>query len=464
MARTKRKVLNPTGLQAIIAQLATLPRRSGLVIQGGKRPLGVYIYENKQAVQPQIALWVEADSGFVRAVQLINPAESSDDGITESLQLLVEALARPVATPVAIPFPSPEPGLPTRIIINDPVLAEAARHLLAPLGIPIEYAEHLPDYEEAFRDLSAALGANGDAGKDPPEPFEWIIAEVLLPPLYKAAASYWRRAPWEYMGSDLPIAIELGRHGPQQDVETLYAVVLGNAGEVYGVAFYYSLEAFERILQRGEARMEREVAETAVDAEASIDKPIEKADQRVGELIELMRQLGAPVDEVPPEALREMLSTMMEAQGIATDDEVGEEADESMDKEEYLEAIEDSLLLYFDPEEESDPTYLSWLAERKLKYPSREAVPSFHRLVAHSEPIRPSEREVRALTLAIEALNQFFSAHRTLLDYPEMGLYPLMLAGRLSYTAHVGEAKARADRVAVNISLPPEGYRWGNEP
>lgn len=454
MTRAEPKAPKRTGTQASLAQLATLPRRSELVIVGGKRPLGLYIRENKQAVQPQVALWVEADIGFVRAVQLINPSESSDDGITESLQLLVEALARPVATPTTIPLPSPEPGLPARIVVNDPALAEAARHLLAPLDIPIEYAEHLPDFEDAFRGLSAAMGAKMDGGEGPPEPFEWEIAEDLLPPLYKAAASYWRRSPWRYMGSDLPIAIELGSHGPQPDVETLYAVVLGNAGEVFGTVFYYSLEAFERTLQHGEARMEREAAEEATGEQAR------KADTELDDLIEMMRQAGAPVDEVPPEALRDMLASMMKAQGLSLEDE---EASGPADEEEYLEAIEDCLLLYIDPEEDSDPTYLEWLADHKLKYPSRGAVPSFHRLVAHSGPVRPDEREVRALTQAIEALNQFFSAHRTLFDYPGMVVYPMMMAGRLTYTAYVGEAKARADRRAVKISVPPEGRQWGGE-
>ncbi len=474
MARGKPKAPKLTGTQAILAQLAALPRNSKLVIEGGKRPLGIYIRENKQAVQPQVALWVEAGSGFVRAVQVINPIQSSDDGITEALQSLVECLARPAGTPLALarPLPSPEPGLPEKIVVNDPALAEAAHNLFAPLEIPVEYAEHLPNFEEAFRDMSAALGAKGDGGEGPPEPFEWETDEDLLPSLYKAAGSYWRRAPWDYLGSDVPIAIELGQHGPQPGVETLYAVVLGNAGEVFGAAFYYSLEAFERTLQQGEERMEREEAEGAEGAEGAIDEQAGKADQRVDELIKMMRQAGAPVDDVPPEALRRMLASMMEAQGLSAEDGEEEGAGglgsvgglgegEPTDEEEYLEAIEDSLLLYFDPEDASDPTYLDWLAGRKLKYASREAVPSFHRLVEHSGPVRPSDQEVKALTLAIEALNQFFSAHRALLDYPDMGVYPLMMAGRLSYTAHIGEAKAKADRLAVKISLPPEGYQWG---
>ena len=74
--------------------------------------------------------------------------------------------------------------------------------------------------------------------------------------------------------------------------------------------------------------------------------------------------------------------------------------------------------------------------------------------------------EVTALTLTIEALNRFFSAHRSLLDHPDMGVYRLMMAGKLTYTANVGagngngEGKGKADGVDVKISMPAEDYEW----
>ena len=74
--------------------------------------------------------------------------------------------------------------------------------------------------------------------------------------------------------------------------------------------------------------------------------------------------------------------------------------------------------------------------------------------------------EVTALTLAIEALNRFFRAHRSLLDHPDMGLYPLLMAGKLTYTANAGagngkhNGKVKADGVDVKISLPAEDYEW----
>src|SRR5919197_4341491 len=89
--------------KAALARLARLPRRSDLVIEGGKRPLGVFIRENDQTIQPQLALWLDAQSGFIRGTAMINPLESADGGIGEALAALVYAITNPVVAPLAAP-------------------------------------------------------------------------------------------------------------------------------------------------------------------------------------------------------------------------------------------------------------------------------------------------------------------------------------------------------------------------
>src|SRR5919202_4239190 len=95
------KTQRPT--KAGLARLARLPRRSDLVIEGGKRALGVFIRENDQTVQPQLALWLDAQSGFIRGTAMINPLESTDGGIGEALAALVDATTNPVVAPLAAP-------------------------------------------------------------------------------------------------------------------------------------------------------------------------------------------------------------------------------------------------------------------------------------------------------------------------------------------------------------------------
>ncbi len=420
--------------------LARLPRQSQLVIVGGTRPLGLYIRENRQTFQPQVAIWLEAETEYVRAVQVLSPAATAEERLTQALDALVAALARPA------PAPQPagaQPGLPAKVVVTEVALAEAARDLLAPLNIPVEYAEQIPAFDAAFQSMSDALGASEEG---PPEPFTWEVDAALLPSLYAAAASYRRRAPWEYLGSDLPIGIDLGRYGPEAGVDTLYAVVLGNAGEVFGVAFYYALAGFKRTMEQGLERWEEPEPETADAAmKAAID-----------EMIELLRQEGAPIDDVPPTELRRMVGSMLAAQ------EGGVEVrDEPLDEEEYLAFIEHSLVVYFDTAKDSDPFYLEWLADHNLKLPARDAVPSFHRMVEHSGPIRPTRQEVVALTVALEALSTFFSAQRgaILRRYPPgLIVLPHGRTDRIESTARVNDPQAPGQKLEVKVSLPAADY------
>src|SRR5437879_4661308 len=89
----KSKTPKPGGERGALEQLAKLPRRPELVIEGGKRTVGIYVRENRQSYQPQMALWREADSGFIRAAQVIDPSEADDGGVGDALRVLVNALA-----------------------------------------------------------------------------------------------------------------------------------------------------------------------------------------------------------------------------------------------------------------------------------------------------------------------------------------------------------------------------------
>jgi hypothetical protein len=321
--------------------------------------------------------------------------------VNEALETLVQSLTQPPPTPLPTgdtPFgppttspgkkiraslPSFQPGLPARIIINDEPLAQAAQEFFAPLNVPVEYQPDIPAFDAAFQSLSEHLGASEDA--EPPKPFEWDLPFALLSPLYAAAAGFWRREPWAYMPDHPPLAITLGDKGPQPDVHTIYASILGGAGLAAGVAFYYSLESFERFMQHG---LEMQANNPAID-----------------QAIEMLRQSGVPIDQIPPEELRMVLGQL-----------VGGPPQEGQD---MWDITEEGLVCFFNPKDECDPTYLEWMAEHGLKPPSRDGVPTFLKTLPGKEPQEPEdEREITAMTLALEALNQFFSHFRSTLEGP----------------------------------------------
>jgi hypothetical protein len=301
--------------------------------------------------------------------------------------------------------------LPGKIIINDAALAEAAKTFFEPLHVPVEYREDIPLFNSAFQSLSEHLGADEEA--EPPEPFEWDIPLAVVSPLFAAAATCWRRAPWDYLPDYPPIELKLGDNGPQPGVDTLYASILGGLGMLPGVAFYYSLEALERFMTKSSQMT------TAAD------------DQTIDEAMRMLRQAGVPIDELPADEVRQVLGQIL---GDTT-------LPEGEDK---WELVEDGLACLFNPKDECDPTYLEWMDAHRLKAPSREGVPNFLKTVAGQEPMNPGEREVKAMTLALDALNQFFSHFHSTLQGPLTPNEPLTYQARL------------ADGTVVDVSYTPQ--------
>ncbi len=408
-------------------RLADLPRRADLTLAGGIQALPIYVREKGATVQPQLVLWMDGDGGYMYAFGLISPTATSDNGVSEALDTLYQAIVQPGASPgMLLPAAArsnlPQPALPARVLVNDAALAAAARAVLEPLGVAVEHRESLPVLEAAVAELTQSLGV--EPGAPPPEPFSWAIDPALLPPLYKAAAGLWRRAPWEYLPDHPPVILSLGTHGPREGVELLYASIMGLAEEVFGVAFYYTPEALDRIVAHGEARAERAGAEG-----------VEVSEEQMGAAIELLRQMGLPVDQVPPEVLRSMVGPALAEP---------EMSDEELDEMRQL--TEDSLLLLFDPQDEVDPTYAEWIKQRRLPTASADAVPTFVSNGKGGEHTEPNAREAQALTLAVDALNQFFSKYRRQLE---------MSAGAPQTIAYQATVQGATGAIPVQVSFSP---------
>ncbi|HEX6777476.1 MAG TPA: hypothetical protein VF099_04695, partial [Ktedonobacterales bacterium] len=337
-------------------QLERLPRRADLTVLGGKRAVGLYLQEDDQTFQPDLLIWLDGQNGMILGSEAINPQTSKDNGVSEALAALVEALLHPQPIPflpallsgaepapgsLAAP-PKPKPGLPAKITLNDEALAQAARAVFEPLNVPVEYQAEIPAFDQAFQSLSRHLGGREDA--TPPEPFAWELAHDLLTPLYAAAMRLWETSPWDYMLDHPTVEITLGAHGPQPDVPKLYASILGANGEVFGVACYTSLEAFERTLRRGQE---------LIDSNPNIDAAIE-----------MLRQAGAPVEGLDPTMLRMLVGELLTEQEGLTDSQVQE-------------LMEDALVCFFNTKDECDPTYLDWMKARRLAISKEGGVPFF---------------------------------------------------------------------------------------
>ncbi|HKT38518.1 MAG TPA: hypothetical protein VJR48_09100, partial [Ktedonobacterales bacterium] len=424
-----------------VAQLGRTPRRTEQVIAGGIRPLVGAANADHAADAPLIAIWLDSATGAVRAAKPIKPGLPQDEMWGEALDTLADACIAPVpgpfsggasddeyATTNGMLFSLPMPYLPGKILVNDEGLAQAAHAIFDPLGVPIEYSASLPGFDAAYASLTSFMGLD----EEPPEPFAWHVDEVLLQPLYAAARKYWQAAPWEMLPDHPPVEVALGELGPERGVETLYGAIIGAGGEAFGVALYYSLDDYLESLERG--------------AELSAN------DADVDEMIEMLRQSGAPVDGLPPEVLRGAVGSLMgrmDAKSEGAADSADDEDDDLDDAH-----LPDNIALIFMEARETDPTYLDWLKARGLKYPSRKAVPQFLRVSPDHDPRALTNREAQAMMLSVEAITAFTQIMAPVFTQGMMPAEPLTLPISV---------KEGDQTRTIRVTFPPPGRDWSED-
>jgi len=410
--------------------LAGLSRRPGFVIEGGTRRMGIYVRDGDAVTRPHIALWLDPASGFVLATTMIDPAQSPDGGVSEALEALLAAIvpAAPSSRPSAGGFgqpvafgallgQGPERSLPERVRVNDADLAAAVEAALGPLGVAVEYAAQLPAFEAVYQSFAQGMGADDDA--EPPAPFDWDIDPAVITPLFNAAARYARRKPWDLLPDNPPLAVELGPEGPEPGVETLYASILGAGEEVFGAAFYYSADGYRRTVDNGAV--------------------IGPDEEDVDAALALLDAANLQLDTLTPGAMRDLVA---DATGTG------------MDEQQMRDVMEDCLVMFLEDEEETDPTYLDWLDDLGAKFASRRDIPVVMRTMRGGESRLPDTREARALTLALEGINGFISAHRARLDAATAP------PGPMTHTTRVGAGR---DRTPVTVTAPAPGFSWEDE-
>jgi len=176
---------------------------------------------------------------FVVHARLLNRAPAEPDD-----------LARVLAAEIAVAI-DVAGQLPVRIDVRHASMAAALRPLLLPRGINVRAVPTLTTLHEAAQGLVAHLAGGADAPMASlPETWAgWDLPRDSVARLFRAAAAYYRARPWQLVADDRPIVASLA-HG-----DVWYAVILGNAGQEFGVALYHDPEDvasvyYERDLRR----------------------------------------------------------------------------------------------------------------------------------------------------------------------------------------------------------------------
>jgi hypothetical protein len=199
----------------------------GVVLLGDVRPAPIEVEERGQTFHPDVALWIQPDTGLLVGQSLAPPGHAAET--------LLAALEQPV------PVPGAAPVTPRELVVFNQSLADELRALLGPRPITVTVSPPVPEFDAIFDELFAHLRREDQAGS------RLDLPDEVLPPLLAAMTQLWRAKPWDYLYDTPPLALVPATAGRAP----LYASVLGANGEVLGVALYVSLQDYETTLREG---------------------------------------------------------------------------------------------------------------------------------------------------------------------------------------------------------------------
>ena len=171
-----------------------------------------------------------------------------------------------------------EPHRPTELQVRSDQRWDELKLHLDEIGITVVPTEELDHLDVVFRDMARHI-----AGDAPPGLLEMPeIKPDQVASFYRAAAGFYRRAPWRKLAYETAIKVECDRFesGPW------YAVVMGQSGLTFGLTLYDDLKTLEK-LWAGEMSDEENARETVAltvtfDDEAGIPAADLDAGKRLG--------------------------------------------------------------------------------------------------------------------------------------------------------------------------------------
>ena len=222
-------------LPIALGRFKQLPQRSNEIWQGGLVRLPAWVDNlvdpDGPPYRPIGALWVSLRTGLLH---MTLPQEGEVAGADLALKGLIE-FGQKESKRLA--------GRPSIVQVRDRELADALSATLAALNTTVVRVEQMPAVAEALRSLEEATsGGQRHAGM---LEGTGVTADQLCT-FADAAADFFRAAPWRQLtNEDLIVA-----KAPQIPKAMRHVCVLGNAGEQFGIAFFESRQAFERIYSR----------------------------------------------------------------------------------------------------------------------------------------------------------------------------------------------------------------------
>jgi tetratricopeptide (TPR) repeat protein len=195
--------------------------------QADARPLGPRIESDGVLERPWLTLVASLADGAVVAQGLTDSPPSAD----RHWDLLADAMQTPLSGP---------PRRPRTIEVGrDGPWSELAAHL-DEVGIQLKPSDSLALLEHLFHAVGEGL-----AEAAPPGLLESKgVGPDQVAEFYRAAAGFYRRAPWRLLDFEVAIRIECDLPGGSRP---RYAVVMGHQGQTFGLTLYDDLKLLKQL-------------------------------------------------------------------------------------------------------------------------------------------------------------------------------------------------------------------------
>ncbi len=279
------------------------------------------------------------------------------------------------------------PILPGRVEVTDQTSLQILRTALTPLAVEVVLAKSTADLDLIIDRLQSDL-----RNQITPLPM-WDVPIELKRELATAAANCYRRNPWATLGDVPAVEVAIHRFG----IDAIWISLVGEEDRQRGIIAYLSEADFRRYHRAAFGIAELESA-------GGDPNNLDLSDED----IELVREV---------QLIHES-------------------------------AMGDAITIFYLDADAVGPALIREMQEHRIPFASREAIPHFMRVSRDGMVRRPNDDEIRALRLALDAFNYFYTRyHQDILNE----------AWHFGPITGIVQPKIDAARVPVKVSITSLG-------
>jgi hypothetical protein len=284
MARKKRKQTQ-----------APLPLMAGEVWEVGRRTLDVHVAElEHRGERPEFLLAIQTgDTGGV----VLGDAISSKAPPTALADFVLQAMRQPLLG---------RPRRPAVIRVGSQAEAEILATPLATTGVSLEVSAQLEALDVFHAQLGRTLGGLAADYRTQAAHAGETLSETGLREFFQTARQFYREELWSAYGDE--VVFEIVLQPAQGAAKTLYGVLMGNMGEEFGLALYYSLDDLQRFYDLSMEHLDQIAGPAQPGAKEAADAAqLQDEAEAMAQFLQVssMSLTYTPQREVPPPLVQE---------------------------------------------------------------------------------------------------------------------------------------------------------------